>query len=43
MEGRRRRGRPQPKWENCVKRGLGGLGGENERRDGVEMGVKWDQ
>ena len=30
VEGRRRRGRPQLSWEDCVKRYLFGLGGDGE-------------
>ena len=30
MEGRRRRERPIPRWEDCVKRDLAGVGLENE-------------
>ena len=30
VEGRRRRGRPGPGWEDCLKRDLVGVGVENE-------------
>ena len=32
VEGRRRRGRPRLRWEDCVKRGVVGVGGEWRKR-----------
>ena len=34
VAGRRRRRRLQPRWEDCVKRDLAGLGGRTRVRDG---------
>ena len=34
MEGRRRRGRPRPRWEDCVKRDLVGMEWRMRVRDG---------
>ena len=48
VDGRRRKGRPRLRWEDYVKRGLAGVGGEwrmrarDERRD-VETAMKRDQ
>ena len=44
VEGKRRRGRPRLRWEDCVKRYFVGVGGASRTRDRrVEMAVKRDQ
>ena len=41
VEGRRRRGRPRARWEDCVKRDLVGLGGEWRMRAKVSGEWRW--